>query len=333
MKSKTRASQSREEWLADRKTYIGGSDYASVMNDPANPVKDIRYGCSRKLGYDKLEYPKDFDDSDRMEFRRGQRLEHVAASYYQEATGREIRITTRMQIPGKPHLSVNMDRYVYKKEDKKQENPGYLELKVLGRFSFLDVKKNGLIADYVLQVQGGCAVAGCSWGAYGIYCPELDELLQWDVEAEADLGEVILEKADDWWSFHKECKILPEPLPDGSKPCDGCAWSLTCRGSQVVEMPADVINRPDLEALASKFAELKGMGSEVDDAEKELRSEFLAAIGEKPGIYRCGRFEIPFTITKQMRFSSELLKKKSPSMYEDCKQELVIKTLKKPKEV
>lgn len=323
----TKDHKTYEEFVADRKTYVGASDFASAMGVG-------RYGCQRKLAYDKLGYAKDFDDSGRMEFRRGRRLEGIAAAFYEEVTGREAWVTVTSRVPGKPHLAVNMDRLTCKVGTKPGENDGYLEIKVVSRFSFLHIKKNGLIDDYILQVQGGCAVATLSWGTYFIYCPDIDEYLCWDVEADKVLGEAALEKADDFWQFHVECKILPEPLPEGSPPCEGCPWAITCRGSMPTPMGnAGRVMRPDLEALAAKLAEIKGMGSECSDAEEELKAEFLAAVKEVPGEYQCGKWLVPFSITQSKRFSGDLLKKAMPEVYERFRIESTTKTLRKPKEL
>lgn len=322
--TKTMCSQTYEEFVASRKKQIGGSDIASVVGAG-------RYGCPRKPFYDKTGVPKDFDDSDRMEFTRGRRLEGIAAEYYEQVTGREVRVTTTARVPGKPHLAVNIDRLV-KAEGK--DGWGALEIKVVGRFSWLHIKKEGLIEDYILQLQYNMDVKKCSWGAFAIYCPDLDELMHWDVEADKDLGSALTEKADDYYCFHIECGVIPDPLPLDSPPCTGCPWFGTCReGIANQPMPDGEISRPDLADWAAKFAEVKGMGKEAEGAAEALKEEFIAAVKEKPGNYRCGKYLIPFTIKSQMRFSGAALQKKDPALYESLKKETIIKTVPMPKEV
>lgn len=323
---KTNARQSYEEFVASRKKQVGGSDIGKIAGVS-------RWGCPRSVAYDKLDVPKDFPDDDKPEFRRGRRLEGVACSYYEEVTGREVRITTTARVKDKPHLAINMDRLVYKKEDTEKKDPGYLEAKVLGRYSFLKVKKEGIPDDWILQVQYGCGVKGVTWGAYAIYAPELDELLHFDVVYDGSLGENLLEKADDFWNLSVECGVLPEPLPSDSQQCEGCAWAITCQGGVTAPASAGVVERPDLEALAAKFAEVKGMGSEASDAEDELKAEILAAIKEQPGTYRCGKYEFKFDVTEQKRFVGAEMKKAHPDLYEKFTKTSIVKTLKKPKEV
>lgn len=324
--SAVKIGQTRAEWLEERKTYIGGSEAGKV-------VGVSRWGCPRSVAYEKLGIEKDFEEGEKAEFSRGNRLEGIASEFYQELTGREVRYTTRSHVRGKPHLAVSMDRLVFKKEDTKRENPGYLEIKVQGRFPFLKTKKEGIGDDWTVQVQYGCAVKGLSWGSYAIYCPELDELLHFDVVADKALGETLLEKVDDFWNFHIECQVLPDPLPDDSKPCQGCAWAVTCRGSVPIPANAGFVSRPDLEALVAKFAEVKGMGSEVSDAEDEIKAEILEKIKETPGTYRAGKYEFSFKIAEQKRFSGEDFKKSNPELYEKFRKSTVVKTLNRPKEV
>lgn len=317
----TRGKETLAEFTARRKRCLGGSDIASVMGVG-------RYGCAKKLFLDKTGVQKDEDDSDRMELRRGHRLEHIAASLYEEKTGRSVYYTSPMTVLGKPHLSVTMDRLTYKKDDEKKENPGYLELKVVGRGSWYKIKKEGLIDDYILQVQYGCAVGGLSWGAYGIYCPDLDDFMEWDVEADKELGAILLDKADDFWNFNVECGVEPDALPEDSPPCGVCPWSLTCRGKSLAEIgAAKTFSRPDLEPLAAKYREISGMEKEIEDAKASVREELLEKIAREPGSYVFGRFSATFTKAEQKRFSGEALKKEHPELYEKYRKPAITETL------
>lgn len=314
--------QTYEEFLAARKRAIGGSDIASVLNAG-------RYGCQRKLFYDKKSKPRDFDDSDRMEFRRGRRLEAAAADFYVEKTGRELHPLKTVRVPGKPFLAANLDRAIAAKDRK---DLGALEIKVVGRFSFLKIKKEGLIDDYSLQLCYNMAVSDMKWGAFCVYCPDLDELIHWDVEYDSALGEVLLDKAEDFFSFNIECNMEPSPLPEGSLACLSCPWSISCRGSVPVPANVGVVERPDLEPLVARLAEVKGMNSEVEQAEESLRAEILEKIKEQPGTYRAGKYEFAFKVAEQKRFSSEDFKRSNPELYEKFRKSSVTKTLTRPKE-
>lgn len=318
--------QTREEWMAERKGYLGASDAASVVNCG-------NYGCSLKLFKDKTGVPKDFDDSDKAEFRRGRRLEQIAAEYYEEVTGRELRKTKRVNIPGRPYLAVSMDRVAFRKEDADKKNPGYAEIKCVGRWSMNKIKKEGLPADYITQVNWGCSVADLTWGVFIIYSPETDELLHWEFTHDKAFGDLLLDRGTDFWEFNVGLGIPPERLPEGSSACKSCPWMPSCRGEQVAPIPVGVIERPDLAGLIAKFHEVKGMSSEAGDAEEEIKAEILAAIKEKPGTYSTGRHEFVFQIAETKRFSGEKLKRSNPELYESLREKQVTKTLKRPREL
>ena len=319
--------QTREEWLLERREYIGASEAASVINAG-------KYGCALKLFNTKTGVIPDFDDSDKAEFRRGRRLENVAAAYYAEVTGRNVLMAVQQFVPGKKHLRVSMDRVVYKKEDLNKTNPGYLEIKCVGRFSMNAIKKHGLPEDYLIQTQFGLAITGYSWGAFAVYSPETDELLHFDFQADKHLGNLLLEKADDFWFLNIALGIPPERLPEGSKQCGGCPYEYSCWNCGTVKETAiGVIERPDLAPLVARLAEVKGMSSEADDAAESLREEILAAIKEIPGNYVSGKYAFKFSANVTKRFSGDLLKKKDPALYESFRVESITKTLSKPKEI
>lgn len=317
--------QTREEWLQERREYIGASDAASVVNGG-------RYGCALKLFNVKTGVKPDFDESEKAEFRRGRRLEGIAASYYEEVTGRKVFFSEQSFVPGKKHLRVSMDRIVYKTEDAEtKKNPGYLEIKTVGRFSINSIKKNGLPEDYIIQLQFGLAVTKYKWGSYAIYCPETDELLHWDVDADKVLGEILLEKADDFYTLNVSCGIAPDRLPEGSRQCSGCPFEYSCWSSGATKSNAGVFDRPDLAGLAAKLAEVKGMESESSDAAEAIKAEILEAIKEQPGTYRAGGYEFKFTVNTSKRFQGDLLKKSNPDLYEKFRMDSTTKTLSKPK--
>lgn len=319
--------QTKEQWLEERKSYIGASDAASVINCG-------KWGCALSLFNTKTGVAPDYDNSDRAEFRRGKRLEGIVANYYEAETGRRVYFTQRQHVPGKNHLAVSMDRIVYKKEDEKEKNPGYLEIKVLGRWSMNAVKKDGLPEDYIVQTQYGMAVTGVKWGSFAIYSPETDELLHWDFEADRTLGEALLEKADDFFSLNISCGIAPDRLVEGARQCETCVYKFSCWAGVDVKPALDGINtRDDLEGLVAALAEARGMNSESEQAAEGLRDEIMAALNMQPGKYRAGKFEFEFKIAKQKRFKGELLKARDPKLYEELRVESETKTITKPKEV
>lgn len=311
-----------EKFLADRKTIIGGSDVGSI-------VKASKWACPLKTYYSKTE-EKDFDNSQKKEFRRGHRLESVAAAYYTEVTGRETQTVELVRDKGFEHLGVHMDRLI---SAKGKEGFGYLEIKVVGEWSFKQIKKEGAYADWISQVHYGCRLVGAAWGAIAVYWADGDELLHWDFEADRELGDSLRDAANDFWMFHVEPRLPPDPLPVGSEPCKLCEYRLTCpNGAKPMAEVAfeGVIERPDLAELARDLKESRGFGKEVTGRTDELKAEILEAIEKKPGLYRWAEGEPLLALTEVStdRFDSKGFKAAHPDLHKKFTKTSISKTLK-----
>jgi predicted phage-related endonuclease len=215
--STTHQEQTRAEFLKERLGAVGGSEIAHV-------VMEGDYACSRKLFFDKTQVKPDFDDSNKPAFRRGRRLEPVAAQYYADETGRILSPVNRIVSKTHPHCAINADRMLYKPGE---TEPGYLEIKTVK--STFPIRKKGLYKSYILQVQFGLAVTGWNWGAFAVYQPLDDELLKWDFEADKELGTALLDAGEKWWNDHIVKNVAP-PILDAArnKPCEDCKYRVTC---------------------------------------------------------------------------------------------------------
>jgi predicted phage-related endonuclease len=75
----------REDWLEQRRRYVGGSDSASLFPE------DSKYGCSTRLFFDKSGQKPDYPRTQREEdiLKRGNVWESIVANYFSETTGSE----------------------------------------------------------------------------------------------------------------------------------------------------------------------------------------------------------------------------------------------------
>lgn len=298
-----------EQFLANRRTIVGGSDIGSILNVS-------KWSCALRVYFSKVE-EKDFDFSQKKEFRRGHRLEAVAAAYYEEKTGRPTESVELRRMADKPYLGVHMDRVI---ESEDQTGPGYLEIKVVGEWSFKQIKKEGAYADWIAQVHYGCRVTGCKWGSIAVYWADGDELLHWDFEADAELGEQAVQAADDFWLFHVEPRFPPEPIALGSETCRLCEYRVKCPNGAVQEAEErfeGVVDLPALAPLARDLQESKGFGKEIKGRGDELKSEILALIKNQVGLYRWAPGEplISLTEVSTDRFDAKALKAAHPDIH------------------
>ena len=96
------ANMSREEWLSERRKYIGGSDAAAIMG--MNPYKTPLSVYSDKLGLS-----PDQEDSELM--RQGRDLEEYVAQRFAESTEFQVKKVDSMFVSADyPFMAANVDR-------------------------------------------------------------------------------------------------------------------------------------------------------------------------------------------------------------------------------
>lgn len=306
-----RTKEEEKAFRKARESFIGASDSGDLLNLPP-------YGCQRKMAMGKLGYEPDFDLGDKAEIRRGKRLEDIAVMYYMQKTLRTTRLATMVIDKEIPHLAVNMDRIVLdpKRGDK---DPGYLEIKVVGRESFFKIKKEGLPEAYITQTQFGLAVAKFNWGSFGIYWPDGDELLYWDFEANKKLGESLREKGDDFFSFHIAGNILPEALPFGSPQCNGCQFAQQCPSGGYVAPAAgkDITPFPALLEVARSFCEFEAYDKEIEGGCEDLRAQIMDAVKSQAGKYDTGEHIIAISHASRSSIDSKRLAEEKPEIFKE----------------
>lgn len=312
--------ENRQEWLTERKKFLGASEIAAL-------TKESKYGCALKTYLSKIDIEPDFDDSDKDVFRRGRRLESVAATYYAEKTMRTLKSSSYIPSKVDPRIRVSPDRIVYKENT--DLDPGYLEIKTVSRSSLYNIKKNGLILDYIVQLQVGLEIADLSWGAFCVYCPETDDLLTFDVERDRALGEKLFSLAQEFLDWNVEAQSPPDPLPLGSKPCNGCNYFSSCPNSKVgaVEASREEVRRDDLEATAEALNALREERKALEEAEAELKAKIIDAIEKKPGSYLCGRYSAKYIQTESERFDSKGFKAHDEALWKKFTKTTISNTL------
>jgi predicted phage-related endonuclease len=167
-------SAEREQWLEERRGYIGGSDCAALFNEG--------YGCTRRLVYDKRGTKPDFPRTlDQMEtLQRGTELEELVVYKFQRETGLKVRCSGTVLSKTAPHAGVNIDRMITTPSPEvlvklfgadmaaRMIGPGVLECKTANEFVFDKVSKKGAPLDYVLQMQHSLAVRNWEWGIFAV---------------------------------------------------------------------------------------------------------------------------------------------------------------------
>lgn len=213
----------REEWLQERKRGIGGSDLGHLIGS--------LFGCERQLWYSKGDFAEVQNPEGQFRLSRGNRQEPVARSYYTDKTGRDcVSGFGTFVVADFPWQRVNVDGVV---RDSKL-GLGVLEIKTLGLNSFRKVKKDGLPENYIAQAQWGAGILRLPFTSFGIFSPELDEILIIDVASDSAIFDGLVARASTFWNAlrYGSGGSMP-PKTKSTMPCKFCAFYDECQVKKV----------------------------------------------------------------------------------------------------
>lgn len=239
------ANLSREEWLALRRTGIGGSDAGAICGlDP--------YSSPMKVYQDKTGDGTGGGDNEAL--RQGRDLEEYVAQRFMEATGLKVRRSNYMyRSKGHPFMIADVDRLVV------GEDAG-LECKTASAYSADKWEGGRIPLHYVLQCCHYMAVTGRrSWYiAVVILGREFKYYrLDWD---DALIGKMV-EAEEKFWEGNVRKGVMPGP--DGSKACDEVlaqCFGSARKGSSV-----------DLVGFDGKLARREEILAQIGELEKEQK--------------------------------------------------------------
>jgi putative phage-type endonuclease len=261
MSTQVKPEFTREGWLEQRRTGIGGSDVAALLG------KDPFGGTPASLYDDKLGLVPDEPPTPVME--AGRILEPTVAALYSEATERKIRNQPMRRHREHPHMVGNIDRQILNDP----RGPGVLEIKCPGLKVFADTKAYGLGVAYILQMQHYLEVFGYAWGSFAVFGRERWSLLHFDVERDTDVGAFLVEEEGKFWravqNRERPSEVAPE-LPD------------------LPEVSGEVVVRSDPEWLVAvaALAEAKNLSKtagELETVAKEAVKELMGGFGIQEG--------------------------------------------------
>lgn len=254
----------RDEWLAVRKTGIGGSDAAAAVG--LNPYKSQLELWMEKTGHDAdLEKPDPNDTTHPVFW--GTLLEPiVAAAYTQQTRNRVRKINAVLRHPSIPFMLANIDREVVGTADVQ-----LLECKTAGEFG-ARLWRDG-VPEYVqLQVQHQLAVTGKKAADVAVLlCGQ--HLAVHRIERDDGLIARLVELEARFWHYVQS--DTPPPA-DGS---DSADRALRCL------FPRDVgstVDFSDDRTLSATFADLVTVRADIETRE-QLESKLKQSIQQAMG--------------------------------------------------
>ncbi|MBA7544435.1 hypothetical protein ES705_36791 [subsurface metagenome] len=188
----------RDDWLEMRRSGIGGSDASAILG--VNP-----YSTPRDVWLDKVGKGVDVEVTAPM--KRGIYLEPIAADVYAEETGRTLRRQPLVRHKEHEFIIGNADRQILAVGD--VTATGVLEIKCPGLYTMSNVRAHGLPDYMIVQLMHYLAVYGYEWGSFGLFNAENWKLVHFDLEADKDLIEQIIEAEVKFWEDH----VIPQIEP------------------------------------------------------------------------------------------------------------------------
>lgn len=301
-----------EDWLALRKSSIGGSE-AGICNG------SNQYSSLIRLYSEKKGLVKEKDTTEAM--RRGTDLEPYVAERFMEATGKKVRNDFAMYADDEyDFLTANLDRRVV------GENAG-LECKFTGGFGGVDYDSGEYPAQYLAQCQHYMMVMGFDKMYLAIYNTASSQgIYVFEIPRSEEYIKDLREKEIDFWTNYVMKNVMP--------PADGSDSSVeTLKELYPKATPYTEITIPGLDELIQRYKEYGETANQFKDMQAEVKNRICSKLGNNEvgvGIqYGCS-----WKNQSRPGIDTKRLKEERPEIYREYSQitdsrTFRVKTLKK----
>jgi len=270
----------REKFLAERPTFIGGSEVADAVG--------IGYGCPRRLFLRKtgVEPLAPFHGNNATE--RGTFLEEPAARLYSLRTGRKIR-----RPPGSAEMVATRDKEFpfmachsdFDLVGTSEREPGILSVKVPSIRVFMEARREQAPKpDYMLQLNYEMSIRRRRHGAFAMANFELFDVIAFDFEYDEALAQQSRSAVKLAWEAIQAGGPEPPKLDIDDKRCARCEYRVNCHFSELMEQAGQPVQRGDLEvdvtlaSLVQDLHERKQLVKDAEALEDEGEAQLLEAL-------------------------------------------------------
>ena len=284
---------SREEWLAWRRTGIGGSDAAAVIG--LNPFR------SRIEVYaDKMGMMPEKEDTESM--RLGRDLEDYVAQRFCEATGKKVRRNNFMWCHDEHRCMIaDVDREII------GENAG-LECKTTQAWGGKVIMKGEIPLTYYVQCMHYMAVIGYD----RVYLAVLifgKGFFHFTIERDEDEIAALVASEAAFWRDHVEAGISPDP--DGSQSAEQAVDAIW--GNRAQE---DELLMFDFSDDMRELCDLAAAEKEIKRPKDAIKQRLQAALGEHM-VGSSDRYVITWRPQERSSIDSRRLYRERPDIYRE----------------
>lgn len=286
----------REEFLARRKSGIGGSDVGAILGLS-------KYRTAYDVWRDKTSDVVVEQHSDILAL--SSYLEDYTAQKYAELTGYKVRRrNAEIKHPDFPFLKGNIDREICLCS----AGAGILECKALSNFNFKRVEMYGLPDEYILQIQHYflCGNGKYLWGAFAVLNRDNGKLLTFPVTPDHEVGKMIIEKCVPFWNDH----VLTD-IPPAENACSVASENVPKVDGIVTDMNDDT----ELASLLSQRVEMKNLCDETKELLDNVDTKIKSKLGDVE-VAECSGFRVYFKGSSRTTLDSSRLKKELPEIFE-----------------
>ncbi|QXC59355.1 YqaJ viral recombinase family protein [Aquihabitans sp. G128] len=256
----------RPDWLALRRTGLGGSDAAAALGITS-------YSSSYKLWTEKTSTIPD-DDESVLAMRRGQ---HAEEFILREAAAAEPhlhvdRAPYMLRHPDHPELLANVDGLAVHDH---RRGRGIFEAKNVNSYAAKDWA-DGPPIYYEAQVFHYMAVLGLDWAVVAADTQQYDDLPTYFIERDDAFIEQLVAREVEWWERH----VVDghEPTADGSKPTTDLLKLIEAR--QGVTRQLDPDEQADVEAMYLQLAHDTAVAKDAEQAVDTAKNRVRQLMGE-----------------------------------------------------
>lgn len=314
---------SRAEWLAQRRTGIGGSDVAAILGLS-------KYKSPLDVYKDKIGETPDGEQSQAAYW--GTKLEDVVAREFQERTGLKVQRVNR-QLSREGWMHANIDRAVVNhaisgtvriQGEAKQAETGrllttdaILECKTASSYiadqwgpsQESEIVAGAVVSDhkipiyYETQVQWYLGVTGAAVCYVAALLGGQDFRI-YRVERDDEVIAALQEQCRTFWVEHVQKQVPPDPHT-----AEEVQKLFAKDDGEMIEATNEV---------ATDIGELRNLTEQVKALEAEqkiVKDRICAALGEKTGFLIAGEKACTFKAQKSTRFDTTRFKKEQPETY------------------
>jgi putative phage-type endonuclease len=254
----------RDDWVADRVNYLGGTDIAAIAG--VNPFKTPRLVWMEKRG---VSPPQDSTQP----MVHGQNLELYIAQCYRRITGRKVHKSRLYRDRQYPFLGVNPDYEV-----RGESPPRLLECKTAGQWAGQEFGESGdtVPSQYLVQCMWQLAITGRAICDLAVLIGGQD-LRLYTITRDEELIAQLKTLAIDWWQAHV-VNGIPPPLT-GQEP------DTRMVNRQFPTANGDVIYaNSELTALCRALRDQRTVVRQAEAEEHRLVNEIKSRMGESSTI-------------------------------------------------